>query len=60
MQHDLSLSHLAALSDYDPKAMPVEQARELIQQFLTPLTATETVSLHTALHRILANDVLSP
>lgn len=60
MQHALSLSHLAALSDYDPKAMPVEQARELIQQFLMPLTATELVSLHTALHRTLADDVLSP
>ncbi|MDO8414302.1 MAG: molybdopterin-binding protein [Gallionellaceae bacterium] len=57
---NLRLSQLDALPDYDPASMPVEQARELVQQFLTPLTATETVSLHTALHRTLSHDVLSP
>ncbi len=55
-----SLSRLESLDDYDPNAMPVEQARKLIQQFLTPLTQQESVKLSAALHRTLASDVLSP
>ena len=60
MKHTFPPSQLAALSDYDPNSMPVERARELIQQFLAPLAQTETVNLHVSLHRTLACDVLSP
>ena len=55
-----SLSRLESLDDYDPNAMPVEQARELIRQFLTPLTEQESVKLSAALQRTLSSDVLSP
>ena len=57
---NISLSKLQALNDYDPDSMPVEQARTFIRQFLTPLAEKETASLHAALHRVLAGDVLSP
>ena len=58
-QH-LTLANLAAMEDYDPNSMPVEQARQLIKQFLSPVTEYETVKLHEAFHRTLAEDVLSP
>lgn len=55
-----SLSQLATLHDYDPDSMPVEQARQLIQHFVQPLSGIESVPLHLALHRALAQDVVSP
>lgn len=54
------LSTLESMGDYDPNSMPVEQARQLIQQFLVALTEQETVDLRNALQRTLAADVLSP
>lgn len=58
-QH-FTLSTLAAMEDYDPNSMPVEQARLLIKQFLAPVTEFETIKLQDAFHRTLATDVLSP
>ena len=58
-QH-LTLSTLAAMEDYDPNSMPVEQARQLIKQFLSPVSDTETIKVQEAFHRTLAADVLSP
>lgn len=55
-----SLASLAAMEDYDPNSMPVEQARQLIKQFLTPITEHENINLQTAFHRTLAADILSP
>lgn len=55
-----TLSTLAAMEDYDPNSMPVEQARLLIKQFLAPVTEFETIKLQDAFHRTLATDVLSP
>ena len=40
--------------------MPVDRARALIRQFLTPVTATERVHIRAALDRVLAEDVVSP
>ena len=40
--------------------MPVDRARALIRQFLTPVTATERVHVRAALDRVLAADVVSP
>ena len=57
---NITLSTLASMEDYDPNSMPVEQARQLIKQFLSPLTETETIKINTAFHRTLAIDVLSP
>ncbi len=58
-QH-LTLSTLSSMEDYDPNSMPVEQARQLIKQFLSPVTETATIKVQDAFHRTLASDVLSP
>jgi molybdopterin molybdotransferase len=58
-QH-LTLSTLASMEDYDPNSMPVEQARQLIKQFLAPVTEYENIKIQDAFHRTLAADVLSP
>jgi molybdopterin molybdotransferase len=55
-----SLYEVSCADDYDPDSMPVDRARALIRQFLTPLTATERVSIRSALGRILAQDIDSP
>jgi molybdopterin molybdotransferase len=46
--------------DYDPNSMPVEQARHLIRQYLVPVDVQETLTILSALGRILATDILSP
>jgi molybdopterin molybdotransferase len=60
MESQPSLTHLKTLADYDPNSLPVEQARQFIRQFLTPVTEQESARLHEALGRTLARDVLSP
>lgn len=59
-----SLPELAAnpscMDDYDPNAMSVQQARAFIQQFLIPVTETETLPIRESLGRMLAQDVVSP
>ena len=57
---NLTLSTLASMEDYDPNSMPVEQARQLIKQFLSPVTEYETINVMDTYHRTLAADVLSP
>ncbi len=51
---------LAALNDYDPNSMPVEQARQFIREFLAAPSAQEAISLCDALRRTLAEDIVSP
>jgi len=46
--------------DYDPNSMSVEKARHYIREYLTPVTARETVPLRSALGRIVAEDIFSP
>ncbi len=48
------------MDDYDPNAMSVNQARQFIQQFLSPVTETENVATMHALGRVLAADIISP
>ena len=48
------------MDDYDPNAMSVGQARQFIQQFLSPVVETEKVSTMQALGRVLAADIVSP
>ena len=59
-----SLTQLASnpscIDDYDPSAMSVQQARTFIQQFLSPVTETETLSIRDSLGRVLAQDIISP
>ena len=45
--------------DYDPNSMPVEQARNYIRAFLTPVKETERLHLHTALGRVLAEEIIA-
>jgi molybdopterin molybdotransferase len=54
------LRELSCADDYDPNSMPVDRARALIRQFLTPIAATERVHIRQALGRTLAADVVSP
>lgn len=55
-----TLRDVSCADDYDPDSMPVERARALIAQFLTPVTAVERVHIRHALDRVLAQDVVSP
>jgi molybdopterin molybdotransferase len=51
---------ISCLSDYDPQALPVAQAQQIIQQFVQPIEAVEMVALRSALGRVLAHDLISP
>jgi molybdopterin molybdotransferase len=55
-----TLREISCADDYDPNSMPVDRARALIRQFLTPVTATERVHVRFALDRVLACDLVSP
>ncbi len=55
-----TLREISCADDYDPDSMPVERARTLIRQFLTPVTAVERVNVRQALDRVLAQDIASP
>lgn len=50
----------SSMEDYDPNAMTVAQARQFIQQFLTPVRETEKVRVMQSLGRVLGADVISP
>ncbi|MDY7537100.1 molybdopterin-binding protein [Undibacterium sp. RTI2.1] len=55
-----NLHHLlSCLSDYDPNSLPVAQAQQIIQQFVTPIDSVEKLAIRQALGRVLAADVLS-
>jgi molybdopterin molybdotransferase len=55
---------VAQLSDdcfaHGGRLMRVDEARRLLAEILTPVTASEPVALHQALGRILAEDIVSP
>lgn len=61
---NITLSNLIAnpscMDEYDPNAMSVQQARDFIKQFLSPITATEKLSVRDSLGRVLAQEVVSP
>ena len=48
------------LTDYDPAALSVAQAQQIISEFVQPVQALERVDLHAALGRVLAQDIISP
>jgi len=51
------------VAHYDPNALPVEAAQEIVRQWALPLAQdgrVERVSLFDALDRVLAQDVISP
>ncbi len=51
---------VSCLSDYDPDALPVAHAQQIIRDFITPLHAVERIALRAALDRVLAADIISP
>ena len=55
-----TLTELSCADDYDPNSMPVDKARALIRQFLTPIAGTLRVPIRSALGRVLAEDIVSP
>ena len=55
-----TLRDISCADDYDPDSMPVERARALIRQFLTPVTGTERMHIRQALDRVIAEDLTSP
>lgn len=60
MTHPTLSDVVSCLSDYDPDALPVAQAQQIIRTFVTPVNAVEKVALRTALDRVLATDIVSP
>ncbi|MEY4862957.1 MAG: hypothetical protein RLZ51_1052, partial [Pseudomonadota bacterium] len=51
---------LGEFQGFDPRAVPVETAREAIARFVQPIDCIEQVALRASFGRILARDVLSP
>jgi molybdopterin molybdotransferase len=55
-----SLQHIVSCMDgYDPDALPVDKAREVIRSFLAPITANERVAVRASLGRVLGEDIVS-
>ncbi len=54
------IANPSCMDEYDPNAMSVQQARDFIQQFISPITATEKLSVRDSLGRFLAQEVVSP
>lgn len=60
ISHQASLQEsLSCLPDYDPNALPVAQAQQIIQSFVTPIYAIEKLALRQSLGRVLASDIVS-
>jgi molybdopterin molybdotransferase len=51
---------ISCTSGYDPDALPVSSASEVIRTFVKPVSGTEKVPVRTALGRVLAKDIVSP
>ncbi|NMM28731.1 MAG: molybdopterin molybdotransferase MoeA [Glaciimonas sp.] len=51
---------VSCLSDYDPNALPVALAQQVIRSFIQPVNAIEKVAIRAALDRVLATDIVSP
>jgi len=53
-------SVISCQSDYDPTALPVDQANAIIADVVDPVRGIEQLAIRTALDRVLAVDVISP
>jgi molybdopterin molybdotransferase len=51
---------VSCTSGYDPDALPVAKANEVIRGFVRPIADTQTVPVRDALGRVLAEDIVSP
>jgi len=50
---------ISCMDGYDPNALPVERAREVIRSVLAPVSANERVAVRAALGRVLGEDIVS-
>jgi molybdopterin molybdotransferase len=50
---------VSCIDDYDPDALKVSSAREVIRSFLTPVATNEKISVRAALGRVLGEDIIS-
>ncbi len=51
---------VSCIDDYDPNALPVAKANQVIRQFVRPTDGFEQLALRDALGRVLAEDIVSP
>jgi molybdopterin molybdotransferase len=51
---------ISCTSDYDPGALPVAKANEVIRAFVRPISGVERLPVRAALGRVLAEDIVSP
>ena len=51
---------ISCTSGYDPEALPVARANEVIRSFVKPISGTARLPVRTALGRVLARDIVSP
>ena len=49
-----------SIPGYDANSVAVEQAQKILQLFVSPITEVKPCSIHAALNRVLAEDVISP
>jgi len=51
---------ISCTTDYDPDALPVAKANEVIRGFVKPVAGVERLPVRGALGRVLAKDIVSP
>jgi len=51
---------ISCVSGYDPDALPVAKANEVIRSFVRPVSGIERLPVRSALGRVLARDMVSP
>jgi molybdopterin molybdotransferase len=50
---------VSCLDDYDPNALAVDKAREIVRAYVTPITVSEKVAVRAGLGRVLGADIVS-
>jgi len=50
---------VSCLDDYDPNALAVDKAREIVRSYVTPIVVNERVPVRAALGRVLGADIVS-
>lgn len=51
---------ISCISGYDPEALPVAKANDVIRAFVKPVAGVEKLPVRAALGRVLARDIVSP
>ncbi len=50
---------VSCMDDYDPSALAVDKAREIVRSYVTPIDANEKVAVRAGLGRVLGVDIVS-